>query len=131
MLKGSLSAEYYADWLDLIEPRETKSAFVHLLGLAACCRSLTCHAQLKGENGPVHDFRFHDERGEQPFSFIINKHKPLLFYFRAPATRSSKYTLEELQRHFVGAKSPRTEEWTVPIGTTADAERLWEYLKIN
>lgn len=131
MLKGSLCAEKYADWLGLIESRETRSAFVHLVGQAACCRSLTCHAQLKGESGPVRSFRLHNENGEQPFSFIVNKQKPLLFYFRAPATRSRRYTLEELKHQFSGAKSPQAEEWTVPIGTTAEAERLWEYLKVE
>ena len=131
MLKGSLQAENYPDWLDRIESLETRSAFVCLVGLAACCRSLICHAHLKGENGPVHAVYFHDEHGEHPFSFIVNKQKPLLFYFRAPATRSPNYTLAELQSAFSGTKIPRAEEWTVPIATTADAWRLWEFLNIK
>lgn len=131
MLKGALFPDNYAAWLDRIELPETKSAFIHLVGLAACCRSLTCHAQLKGEHGPIHDFRFRDQQGQQPFSFIVNKQKPLLFYFRSPATRHSQYSFEEVQRLFPDAKNPQAEEWTVPIATVADAQRLWEYLKIE
>lgn len=129
MLKGSLFPENYADWLERIEPSEVRSAFVHLVGFAACSRTLTCHPQLKGESGPIRDFRFHDENGEQPFSVIINKQSSLFFYFRPPATRSHKYSLEEVQRLFPGAKNPQVEQWTVPLTTVSDVERLWEYLR--
>lgn len=131
MLKGSLLSENYSDWLEWIESAEIRSAFVHLVGLAACSRTLTCHPQLKGKKGPIRDFRFHDEDGEQRFSFITNREKPLLFYFRHPATRSQEYSFEEIQRLFPGAKNPQAGEWTVPIATVADAERLWKYLRVR
>lgn len=131
MLKGSLFPENYSDWLERIESAEIRSAFVHLVGFAACSRTLTCHPQLKGKSGPIRDFRFHDEYGEQPFSFIINRKKPLLFYFRHPATRSQEYSFEEVQSLFPDAKKPQAEEWTVPIATVVDAERLWEYLRVQ
>ncbi|MGH8858108.1 MAG: hypothetical protein ACREXG_08785, partial [Polaromonas sp.] len=63
----------YPEWLDFIELEETKAAFVYIVGLAACARSLSCHPQLKGENGPVRDFRFFDMEGKQYFSFITNR----------------------------------------------------------
>lgn len=130
MLKGSLCPENYSDWLERIESADVRSAFIHLVGLAACSRTLICHPQLKGQSGPIRDFRFYDEHGEQPFSFITNRRKPLLFYFRHPATRSQEYSFDDVQRLFPGAKNPQAEEWTVPIATVADAERLWEYLRV-
>lgn len=130
MLVEAKFAELYPEWLDFIELEETKAAFVYIVGLAACARSLSCHPQLKGENGPVRDFRFFDMEGKQYFSFITNRKKPLLFYFRAPATRSGRYSFAALKAEFHDANEPRSEEWTVPLRSVSDVQRLWSMLEI-
>ncbi len=83
---------------------------------------------MKGAEGPLHDFRFIDGASEQPFLFITNQSKGLLFYFRAPAVRSGRYGFEELRNMFSFAAEKSREEWAVRINTVEEARRLWTFL---
>lgn len=125
MLASARNADLYAEWLKYIEAQETRDAFVYLVGLSACLREWACHPERKGE---VRDFRFMHGGTEQPFAFIVNK-KSLLFYFRAPATRSGRYRFEELQAAFEETKQVR-DEWTVRLVSIADVQRLWRFLSL-
>jgi hypothetical protein len=120
----------YADWLDEIENSETKEAFRYLVGAAACLRNFQCHAQLKGRKGPLRDFRF-IEGSSQPFSFITNQRKGLLFYFRPPAVRSGRYTFEVLRAELGSVSQNPSGEWTARINTVDDARRLWALLGLQ
>lgn len=73
-----------------------REAFAYLVGSTVLSPRWMCHAQMKGE---VHDFRFHDDAGSQPFSLIINRDS-LLFYFRLPAVRSGQYLWTDRQGGF-------------------------------
>lgn len=120
----------YPEWLDRIESSGTKEAFRYLIGAAACLRNLWCHAQLKGGEGPVHDFRF-IEGDSQPFSFITNRRMGLLFYFRLPAVRSGRYNFEALRNEFGSVEQNPRGEWTVRINTVDEARRLWVFLGLQ
>ncbi len=130
MLSSDHDLSTYADWLDRIENPETKEAFRYLVGAAACLRNLQCHAQLKGREGPLHDFRFM-EGSSQPFSFITNQSKGLLFYFRPPSVRSGRYTFEALRNELGSVAENPSGEWTVRISTVDEAKRLWAFLGLQ
>lgn len=102
----------------------TREAFAYLVGSAALSPDWICHAQMKGE---VHDFRFHDHAGSQPFSLIINRDS-LLFYFRLPAVRSGRYLWTDLQSSFEEVRDNNSGEWTVRITHLESARRLWEFI---
>ena len=127
MLSAARNTELYPEWLKHIESAETKDAFRYLVGLAAGLTSLTCHPQFKGD---VRDFRFLNAREEQPFSFIPNK-SWLLFYFRAPAVRSGKYSPEVLRATFESANENSSGEWTVRLHSIADVQRLWNIVTVE
>jgi hypothetical protein len=127
MLAQAQNAELYAEWLAHIEAPETREAYCYLVGRAAVLRSLKCHPQHKGV---VRDVRFMDERNEQPFSFIPNK-TWLLFYFRAPAVRSGKYSFQALSGAFDSAAENDSGEWTVKLRCIADIQRLFAVLSIE
>jgi hypothetical protein len=131
MLSDQHGLDRYSEWLDRIEHAETQDAFRFLVCAAACVRGLRCHAQLKGPTGPLHDFRFLDSGDQQPFSFITNQNKGLLFYFRTPAVRSGRYSLETLKASFESAAENSRGEWTVRIEDVEQARRLWRYLGIE
>jgi len=130
MLSSEHDASRYADWLEKIENAETKDAFLYLVGAAVCLRNFQCHTQLKGHDGPLHDFRFLDG-DSQPFSFITNQSKGLLFYFRPPAVRSGRYTLEALRNVLSSAAENPSGEWTVRITTVDEAKDLWAFLGLQ
>ena len=67
---------------------------------------------------------------EQPFSFIPNK-QWLLFYFRAPAVRSGRYCLKDLQQQFDSASKNTCGQWTVKLRSISDAKRLWQFLDLQ
>lgn len=127
MLSQAQNTELYADWLAHIEAQEAREAFCYLVGRAAVLRSLKCHPQRKGV---VRDIRFIDDRNEQPFSFIPNK-TWLLFYLRAPAVRSGKYSFQELSDAFDSAGENNSGEWTVKLRSIADVQRLMQLLSFE
>jgi hypothetical protein len=130
MLAADHDLNRFAQWLERIEHAETRDAFRFLVGAAACVRGLKCHAQLKGPNGPLHDFRLFDSNGEQPFSFTTNQSKGLLFYFRAPAIRSRRYIFVRLKAVLDSASENFRADWTVRINNIEEARRLWAHLDI-
>jgi hypothetical protein len=127
MIAEALNAELYARWLAHIEVDETKDAFSFIVGRAASTTGYACHPQLKGA---VRDFRFINEKNEQPFAFIPNK-SWLLFYFRQPAVRSGLYSFGELQAAFDSANENGSGEWTVKLRSISDVRRLWGILKLS
>ena len=127
MLAETINANLYADWLAQVQTSSAKDAFVLLVGTAATLKELTCHVQHKGV---IRDFRFIDKNDEQPFSFIINR-KWLLFYFRGPATRSGRYTFEELRRVLPMAKINARKEWTVRLANVEETRALLGLLKLR
>jgi hypothetical protein len=115
-------------WLSRIEGEDAREAFHYVVGRAASLMSLTCHPQQKGV---ISDFRFIDtDRDEMPFAFIPNKHW-LLFYFRAPAVRSAKYSLAAVAAAFDSAGENASGEWTIKLRSIADVRRLWQILSID
>lgn len=127
MVAQTQNAELYAEWLAHIEATETQDAFCYLVGRAVVLRSLKCHPQHKGV---VRDVRLMDERNEQLFSFIPNK-TWLLFYFRAPAVRSGKYSFNALSCAFDSAAENNSDEWTVKLRCIADVQRLFALLSLE
>ena len=125
MLTDAQNTGLYANWLNFVEAPHTREAFQYLVGIAASSTRFQCHIQWKGE---VRDFRFHESSGEQPLSFITNRHW-LLFYFRPPAVRSKQYSRDSIARDFdsfgVNAKS----EWMVKLRSIADVQRLSTHVR--
>ena len=108
------------EWADYIEEPDVKAAFWYLVGIASSMDRYECRAQWKGE---IRDFRFYDIAGEQPFSFITNRHW-LLFYFRLPAVRSGSYSLDHISSLFDQTSVNSAREWTVRVSTVEDVEKL-------
>jgi len=78
-------------------------------------------------HGYIKDFRF--VRGNDwDFSFIPNQ-KWMLFYFRKPCLRLSKYSSEEIQEKIPGAKENNSGEFIVRIETINDVMRLSNYIE--
>jgi hypothetical protein len=127
MLADSFNPELYYDWLTHILAPETKDAFIFIVGYAACLSEYKCHPQFKGKNGPLRDFRFFNSRNEQVFAFIVNQ-QWLLFYFRAPAVRSNRYSFETIKSTFSSALTNNGGEWTIKIKSIADAKALTNML---
>jgi len=121
VLSEAKNTELLPQWLEHIESEQTKDSFRYLVGLSATITEFRCHAELKGE---VRDFRFFNHSNEQCFAFIPNKHW-LLFYFRLPAVRSGRYSLQVLQAAFDSASENNRGEWTVRLRSISDVQRLW------
>lgn len=86
MISTAHDPALYAQWLERIRSPATQDAFRYLIGAAVCLRGLTCHAQLKGPEGPLHDVRFSDMNSEQHFAFIESRQGPSVLL---PGARSS------------------------------------------
>jgi hypothetical protein len=127
MLTDALNSDLYPEWLEYIESDEARDAFCLIVGLAASVRGYSCHP---GLHGVYRDFRFIDQCGDQPFAFGVAKNW-LLFYFRAPATRSGRYSFEEVKASFPSANQPGETEWTVKLKNTGDVHALWKYLQLT
>jgi hypothetical protein len=74
--------------------------------------------------GEVRIFKYVDPgSGERPFAFIVNK-SDLLFSVRPSGLRFVSGGFWELKRQFSTASVNPSGEWTVPIASKDDAERL-------
>ena len=125
MLASDQDFDLYPTWGSWIEAEETRAAFFYLVGIAACSKQFTCHAQWKGE---IRDYRFIEIGGsEQPFSFITNQ-RWLLFYFRPPALRSGQYSRKAISEAFNSFSENSAGEWTVKLRNICDVDRLVKLL---
>ena len=120
MLTDVKNSALYIEWLNYIEDSKVRAAFRYIVGLAACSNRFQCHIQWKGE---VRDFRFHDDSGDQPHSFITNL-RWLLFYFRPPAIRASRHARDSLQKAFDSFEETPAGEWTVKLRCISDVDKL-------
>lgn len=121
MLLASQQFELYPEWSRAIESDGARASFHQLVGIAASSRRFMCHAQWKGE---VRDFRFIEiTSNEQPHSFITNQ-LWLLFYFRPPAVRSSRYARDAVSKQFETFHETSAGEWTVRLAGVADVQKL-------
>jgi HNH endonuclease len=78
--------------------------------------------------GEVRIFKYVDPAsGERPFAFIVNK-SDLLFSVRPSGLRFVSGGFWELKRQFSTASVNPSGEWTVPIASKDDAERLNSFL---
>jgi hypothetical protein len=127
VLEESTNAELYPDYLGYIESEKTRDAFRYVVGFAAGLKRFNARLQFNGE---VRDFRFMDEHGEQPFSFITNQ-RWLLFYFRPPAIRSGRYSFQALKQVVDSAGENPAGEWTVKVRSLDDALRLVRLLDLE
>lgn len=127
MLADAKNASLYSEWLAHIKESDVKDAFLYIVGASAVLTNYRCYPQKKGE---VRDFRYITENDEQPFAFILN-HAWLLFYFRANAIRSGRYSFAMVQKEFCSAKELGRGEWTVKLRSIADVQRLWRLLSIK
>jgi hypothetical protein len=125
VLTNARNAALYVNWVDFIESPQAREAFQYLVGIAATSTRFQCHIQWKGE---VRDFRFHDDSGEQPLSFITNQ-QWLLFYFRPPAVRSGEYSRESIARDFDSFKVNTKGEWMVKLRSIDDVKRLSAHVR--
>jgi hypothetical protein len=126
MLTDAKNAELIHQYFDSIDTNELRNAFCFFVGLSAALRTYRCHPQIKGV---ISDFRLFSETGEQEFSFILNK-KWLLFYFRLPAVRSRRYSIQALKTMFGSVNENARGEWTVKLREMDDVLRLWDFLKL-
>jgi hypothetical protein len=120
MLVNDINNELFAEWSDSITDERARAAFWYLIGVSACLEDYRCQIQWKGE---VRDFRFYAENDEQPFSFITNQ-EWLLFYFRKPAIRSGRFSVQKLKDLFDSFNENSAGEWTVKIAGVSDAHLL-------
>ena len=129
MIAGSTNSNLYLEWLDQVEAKGAQDAFIYMVGLAACLKDYVCYPK---PHGVVNAFRFMSAANdkEQPFAFIPNN-QWLLFYFRLPAVRSHRYSLENLKAIFESTNENGTGEWTVKIHNIHDAKLLFDYLDLN
>ena len=127
MLTDAKNAELIHQYFDSIDTNELRNAFCLFVGLSAALRTYRCHPQIKGE---VSDYRLFSETDEQEFSFILNK-KWLLFYFRLPAVRSGRYTIQALKTKFDSVNENTRGEWTVKLRGMDDVLRLWGFLNLT
>jgi hypothetical protein len=116
-----------ANWCEFIVDENVLSAFLYLVGLSASIEKYTCEIRWKGK---VRDFRYLTVDRQQPFSFITNT-KWLLFYFRAPAVRSGRYSGADLSELFESFHENRAGEWTVKLRTIVDVNKLSVFLRWN
>lgn len=117
------NSSLYPKWLNHLISDEAKEALQLLIGIAATTQNYNCQIQWKGENGPIKDFRFYDQAGDQRFSFITNKGW-LLFYFRLPAVRSGEYEADQLGTLFKTFNVNTRGEWTVKLTNIRDVRNL-------
>jgi hypothetical protein len=111
----------YPEWSCAIESDAARAAFHYMIGIAASSKRFLCHAQWKGV---IRDFRFIEpSSGAQPHSFITNE-RWLLFYFRLPAIRSSKYSYDRLAIAFDTVHENSAGEWTLKLSDVQDIQRL-------
>jgi len=127
VLKKDLDSHLFAEWSESIKDDQVRSAFWYLIGMSACLPEYECRIQWKGE---IRDFRFYDDGGEQPFSFITNQ-KWLLFYFRPPALRSQAYSKDKLSGLFDSFSENTAGEWTIKIQSVADVDRIADYIGLT
>jgi hypothetical protein len=127
MLTGAQNSELYSEWAAFIQSAQTREAFNFIVGLAASSKKFNCHIQWKGDN--VRDFRLHDAKGEQPYSFITNQ-QWLLFYFWPPAVRAGIPSRERLAQDFDSFNENPKGEWTVKIRSIDDVKRLLHHVPI-
>lgn len=125
VLAESKNANLLPQFLEHITAPEIKDAYSYLVGVAAVDRTFKCYPEFKSF---IRDFRFYAESGEQPFAFIVNQ-ASLLFYFRAPAVRSGRYSLSDLKQLNESSAENSSGEWTVRLVNIGDVQRLWNYLK--
>ena len=127
MLAEALGTDLYIHWYEYINDEQTRDAYCYIVGLAASLRKHKCYPRQKGE---VRDVRFEGEMEEVPFAFIVNK-ESLLFYFRLPAVRSGRYSIDKLEVAFDFVNQNPAGEWTVRLRSIADVKRLWAILNLS
>ena len=124
MLEGLAMQEAYVEYDDKAVATEVKQAYRYMIGWAATLKNHVC---FPSGHGHIKDFRF--MRGEDwDFSFIPNQ-KWLLFYFRTPCLRLSKYTRAAILNCFPGAKETSAGEFTIRVARLDDAVRIASFVE--
>lgn len=113
MLADVKNTKLFAEWAKFISENDTRQAFVHLTG--------------KLTTGSIKDFRFYNEAGEQPFSFITNR-KWLTFYFRKPAFALGSVSRAKIEADFDSFNENTAGEYTVKLRSISDVERLRKHV---
>ena len=125
MLRGADNSIMYSDYLDIIRSNDTRQAYVFLVGWASTLRDYEC---LPLPHGHIRSFRFM-QGSDWVFAFIPNQNW-LLFYFRKPCFRQSKYSpLEILGKFPTAEKIASTDEYKVKIWSLQDAVQLAAYIE--
>ncbi|MNJ57225.1 hypothetical protein D3C77_528090 [compost metagenome] len=129
MITGATNAQAYVACYSYIENQQVQEAFCTLLGAVSVMQHYSCtpdgHGYMERSIGI---FSAPDSR--HLFSFVANQ-KSLLFYFRLPAVRSSKYSLEALFAEFDDVKGKPDGEWTVRLLSVDDVKCLLEILQLS
>ena len=119
-IRDAYGCDLYREWCEYIRDEAVKDLYRLLVGWAASVNGYTCHPQRKGV---VRDVRFVDASGEQPYAFIVNRNS-VLFYFRLPAVKSGRHSLNDLKRKFPSASKNARGEWRLPLRSVGEAQRL-------
>lgn len=127
MIADAVAPDLYVEYLAKIGSEETRDAFFYIVGRASCLTELRCYPK---NHGVVPAFRFFAWSEDQPFAFIPNNNW-LLFYFRAPAVRSKRYSLSELRSIFESTEENSSGEWTVKLRNIEDVRRLFHFLQLE
>lgn len=124
MLRSAGNRELYVEYYDIVLNPEAKQAYSFLVGWASTLRGYDC---FPSSHGHIKDFRFvHDE--DWDFAFIPNQ-KWLLFYFRKPCFRFSKYARQEILQRFPAANETGSGEFTIKIASLDGAILLSAYVE--
>lgn len=127
MIADAVAPDLYVEYLAKIGSDETRDAFFYIVGRASCLKELRCYPK---NHGIVPAFRFFTGAEDQPFAFIPNNNW-LLFYFRAPAVRSKRYSFSELKSRFESTEKNTSGEWTVKLCNIEDVRALFQFLRIE
>jgi hypothetical protein len=122
-----------ANWDDatLIEHRahlqseNGRQAFDRMVAIADMLPGYECAS---GWHGFIRDFRYVDPAsGEWPYAFIVNR-EDLLFYVRKAGISRVPGGRQAIRERFETFAENTSGEWTVRIGTAADADALCGFL---
>lgn len=124
-----MSAFIHQKFLDSIEPETIRFICSYMVGEAAALKDFTCHPNKNDpEKGTKkHSFRYKYKNGKVPFSFIINKHDGLLFYFRKSSFKHLRK--DDIQRLFPNAQENPAGEITVRIENIKTAHKIVSTIK--
>lgn len=122
MLKPGIDEKLLVEYRNVVAEDSAKSAFDVLLEWARSSKSLECFPK---KQGYIRSFRYFRDTAWE-FAFIPNA-KWVLFYFRSPVLKRSKFTRGELLSRFPDAKELKGGDVSLRIHDPDRARAVVEY----